>query len=55
MGAESAGPVSARQDVAYFLKQLGGCRGKRSGEDAVLDRRLWHEHPQPVKVASHAA
>ena len=34
--------------VAFFLKQLGGRRGKRSGEQAVLDGRRWEEYPQPV-------
>ena len=42
-------------DVAFFLKQLGGRRGKRSGEDAVLDGHLWHEYPQAARVAPHAA
>ena len=32
--------------VAFFLKQLGGVRNKRSGEHAVLDGQLWHEYPR---------
>ena len=32
-------------EVSFFLKQLGGSRGKRSGEDAVLDGKLWREMP----------
>ena len=31
--------------VAFFLKQLGGRRGKRSGEEAMLDGRRWLEYP----------
>jgi protein gp37 len=31
--------------VAFFLKQLGGRRGKRGGDQAVLDGRLWHQYP----------
>ena len=36
--------------VAFFLKQLGGKRGKRGGEDAVVDDRRWVE--MPVGVAA---
>ena len=32
--------------VAFFLKQLGGRRGKRSGEEAMLDGRRWLEYPK---------
>jgi protein gp37 len=31
--------------TAFFLKQLGGKRGKRGGEEARLDGRLWREYP----------
>jgi protein gp37 len=31
--------------VAFFLKQLGGSKGKRGGEEALLDGRLWREQP----------
>lgn len=31
--------------VAFFLKQLGGARKKRGGDEAVLDGRLWHQFP----------
>ncbi|HEU4386652.1 MAG TPA: phage Gp37/Gp68 family protein, partial [Blastocatellia bacterium] len=31
--------------VAFFLKQLGGSRGKRGGEEALLDGRLWRDQP----------
>jgi protein gp37 len=33
-------------DVAFFLKQLGGRRGKRGGDEAVLDGRTWREYPK---------
>ena len=32
--------------VAFFLKQLGGARGKRDHDQAVLDGRLWKEWPE---------
>ena len=31
--------------TAFFLKQLGGRRGKRAGQDAILDGRLWRDYP----------
>jgi protein gp37 len=31
--------------VAFFLKQLGGRRDKRGGDQAVLDGRTWTEYP----------
>ena len=31
--------------VAFFLKQLGGRRGKRSGDDAVIDGETWRQMP----------
>lgn len=31
--------------VAFFLKQLGGRRGKRGGDEALLDGREWREFP----------
>ncbi len=31
--------------VAFFLKQLGGRRGKRSGEAAVIDGETWRQMP----------
>jgi protein gp37 len=31
--------------VAFFLKQLGGRRGKRGGDEAVLDGKQWREFP----------
>lgn len=40
---------SLEAGVAFFLKQLGGRRGKRSGEEATLDGRLWREYPEPVE------
>ena len=32
-------------DVAFFLKQLGGRRGKRGGDEATLDGELWRQFP----------
>ena len=31
--------------VAFFLKQLGGRRGKRAGAEAILDDRVWQDYP----------
>ena len=31
--------------VAFFLKQLGGRRGKRSGDEAIVDHQSWRELP----------
>jgi protein gp37 len=32
-------------EVAFFLKQLGGRKSKRGGDEALLDGRLWREQP----------
>lgn len=40
--------------VAFFLKQLGGRRGKRSGDEAMLDGRHWREYPKQKKEPVHA-
>lgn len=34
-----------RAGVKFFMKQLGGFPGKRGGEKAILDGRLWREMP----------
>ena len=31
--------------VAFFLKQLGGRKSKRGGDEALLDGRQWREYP----------
>ena len=31
--------------VAFFLKQLGGSRGKRGGDEAVIDGMQWRQMP----------
>jgi protein gp37 len=41
----------ASHDVAFFLKQLGGRRSKRGGDDALLDGRLWREYPRQAAPA----
>ena len=46
---------SLETGVAFFLKQLGGRRGKRSGDEATLDGRRWHEYPEPTKEPVHAS
>lgn len=38
--------------VPFFLKQLGGRRGKRGGDAAVLDGRLWHQFPENLIPAA---
>ena len=32
--------------VPFFLKQLGGRRGKRAGAEALLDNRVWQDYPK---------
>ena len=34
-----------KADVRFFLKQLGGSRGKRGGDEALIDDRTWNEMP----------
>ena len=46
---------SLEAGVAFFLKQLGGRRGKRSGDEATLDGRQWREYPEPVERTQHAS
>ena len=41
---------TARAGAAFFLKQLGGRRGKRSGADAIMDGRTWAAMPIAVGV-----
>ena len=36
---------SARADVAFFLKQLGGVRNKRGGDAAAIDGQCWRQMP----------
>jgi protein gp37 len=38
--------------VAFFLKQLGGRRDKRGGEEAILDGQQWHEFPREASMLS---
>lgn len=38
--------------VAFFLKQLGGSRGKRSGEEAVIDGKTWRQMPHEGVAAA---
>ena len=37
---------STEAGVAFFLKQLGGRRGKQAGDQAVLDEATWVEMPR---------
>ena len=46
---------SVKAGVAFFLKQLGGRRGKRSGDEATLDGRQWREYPKLVEVDRNAS
>ena len=47
---------SLEAGVAFFLKQLGGRRGKRSGSKAVLDGQTWADMPAvlPHSIAAAA-
>jgi protein gp37 len=40
---------SVAAGVAFFLKQLGGVRNKRSGEAAVIDGRTWQQMPAALE------
>jgi len=42
----------ATEGVPFFLKQLGGRRGKRGGDSAILDGRLWHQFPSISSAAA---
>ena len=42
-------------DAAFFLKQLGGKRGKRSGSQALLDGQTWTQMPGSRPSVGHAA
>ena len=46
---------SIEAGVAFFLKQLGGRRGKRSGEEATIDGRMWREFPELIEGKPDAA
>ena len=46
---------SVNAGAAFFLKQLGGRRGKRSGDEATLDGRYWREFPEAVGAYQHAS
>ena len=47
---------STRAGVAFFLKQLGGVRHKRGGEEAVMDDgQLWREMPVTLQQAGTVA
>jgi len=39
-----------RAGVAFFLKQLGGKRDKRGGNEAMLDGRQWREFPRKAPM-----
>lgn len=43
-----------KHKVAFFLKQLGGKIGKRGGDQAILDGRVWRDFPtaNSVEVSS---
>lgn len=36
---------AAAAGVAFFLKQLGGVRNKRGGDDAIIDGEYWRQMP----------
>lgn len=46
--ARSARDQCIRAGVPFFLKQLGGVRDKRGGNQAVLDGQLWTQRPEIV-------
>ena len=44
--ARSLREQAADAGVAFFLKQLGGARNKRGGDDAMIDGEYWRQMPQ---------
>ena len=38
-----------KKKVPFFLKQLGGRRGKRGGDEAVLDGKHWRQYPTQLQ------
>ena len=40
-------------DVKFFFKQWGGRRGKRSGEEALLEGEIWQQYPVAISVYGH--
>ncbi|MDE2688477.1 MAG: phage Gp37/Gp68 family protein [Chloroflexota bacterium] len=45
----------AKTGVPFFLKQLGGRHGKRSGIEATLDGRLRQDRPETPERMKHAS
>lgn len=45
--------IPDHHNIAFFLKQLGGRRGKRSGEEAILDGRTILEMPEQRHTPVH--
>ena len=43
--ARSLRDQSIKAGVPFFLKQLGGVRSKRGGQEALLDDRIWSQMP----------
>lgn len=35
-----------KNNIPFFLKQLGGRNGKRGGMEALLEGQLWHQYPR---------
>ena len=40
--------------IPFFLKQLGGRRGKRSGNEAILDGDTWQQYPTETMEMTNA-
>lgn len=38
----------AKHGVPFFFKQLGGRRGKRGGNEAILDGKHWRQYPSQI-------
>ena len=53
--ARSLRDQCANAEVPFFLKQLGGRRGKRSGDQAVIDGRTWTAAPDVSKELQYAS
>lgn len=40
-----------KQKIPFFLKQLGGKNGKRGGDEALLDGKVWRQYPKEIELS----
>ncbi len=37
-----------KNQITFFLKQLGGKKNKRGGDQALLEGQIWHQYPKGI-------